>query len=302
MKVEEWQWLLESIRDTLGGVAGGTACVYSTQPLDTTKVKMQTFPSQYRSVLQTLTKTFKTEGIRGLYAGSVPAVLANVGESSSAFLAYGRVSKVFQKITDCKSHEELSLFSKTLCGCFSGVFASFILTPTELIKCRLQTQYIKGTQSNVPKTPFKLAWHIIRNEGALKIMKGWTPTVIREGWGYSFFFGGYEATLVLLNVQQGDELSLWKTAVAGGIGGSSCWAFSYPIDVIKSRVQVSEKAKLTIGMAISDVYKSNGIRGFFNGLTPCLMRAFPGCGVLFVTVEYFKKGFDFLFLNSNQLY
>lgn len=33
-----YKWVLESSRDTFAGVFGGVACVYSTQPLDTTKV------------------------------------------------------------------------------------------------------------------------------------------------------------------------------------------------------------------------------------------------------------------------
>lgn len=39
------------------------------QPLDTVKVKMQTFPSLYSNWIKCFNKTFQLDGIRGLYAG-----------------------------------------------------------------------------------------------------------------------------------------------------------------------------------------------------------------------------------------
>ena len=286
---DRYRWIVESFRDTLAGVLGGLSAVYSTQPLDTTKVKMQTFPNQYKSVIQTISTTFRQEGVRGLYAGSIPAVLANVGESAVAFCAYGRISKGMQYMTGSKSHEELSLRSKATCGALSGCCASFILTPTELVKCRLQTQYLTGkAAAGVPTTPFAMFWHIATKEGPLQLMKGWTPTLLREGWGYFFFFGGYEATKNFL-MDSPDEVCLWKTAVSGGTGGTLCWGFSYPLDIVKSQVQVGTLTPIKVASAI---YKDFGVRGFFRGITPCLMRAFPGCGALFVAVDYTKLAFN----------
>jgi solute carrier family 25 (mitochondrial ornithine transporter) member 2/15 len=66
--------------------AGGVACVYAAQPLDTVKVKMQTFPHLYNGMVDCLVKTFKRDGFaRGLYARSIPAVAANVAENSVLF-------------------------------------------------------------------------------------------------------------------------------------------------------------------------------------------------------------------------
>lgn len=65
---------------------GGVASVYAAQPLDTCKVKMQTFPQLYKGMIDCLVKTYKRDGIaRGLYAGSIPAVAANVAENSVLF-------------------------------------------------------------------------------------------------------------------------------------------------------------------------------------------------------------------------
>lgn len=56
------------------------------QPLDTVKVKMQTFPSLYNGMSRCLLETFRKDGFfRGLYAGTSPAIIANVAENSILF-------------------------------------------------------------------------------------------------------------------------------------------------------------------------------------------------------------------------
>ena len=73
---------------------GGVALVYVGQPLDTIKVKMQTFPKLYTSMIDCMRQTLVKEGfIRGLYAGTVPAIVANVAENSVLFAGYGLCQK-----------------------------------------------------------------------------------------------------------------------------------------------------------------------------------------------------------------
>ncbi|KAG5684872.1 hypothetical protein PVAND_014082 [Polypedilum vanderplanki] len=72
--------------DFTAGSLGALAMVYVSQPLDTVKVKMQTFPKLYTSMINCFITTFKRDGIyRGLYAGTIPAVVANVAENSVLF-------------------------------------------------------------------------------------------------------------------------------------------------------------------------------------------------------------------------
>lgn len=73
---------------------GGAACVFSGQPLDTTKVKMQTFPTLYRGFVHCIVSTYKQVGLRGLYQGTTPALMANIAENSVLFMSYGFCQQV----------------------------------------------------------------------------------------------------------------------------------------------------------------------------------------------------------------
>ena len=51
-----------AIIDLVSGSLGGVATVYVGQPLDTIKVKLQTFPQMYQGATQCGLKTLKAEG------------------------------------------------------------------------------------------------------------------------------------------------------------------------------------------------------------------------------------------------
>lgn len=75
------------------------ATVLVGQPLDTVKVKMQTFPSLYKGMVHCFTQTLRADGItRGLYAGTTPAIVANVAENSVLFAAYGACQRAIATV------------------------------------------------------------------------------------------------------------------------------------------------------------------------------------------------------------
>lgn len=81
--------LVLTSRPSLCRPTGGTACVLSGQPFDTTKVKMQTFPTMYRGFVHCFVSTLRQVGVRGLYKGTSPALVANISENAVLFLSYG---------------------------------------------------------------------------------------------------------------------------------------------------------------------------------------------------------------------
>jgi len=64
-------------------------------------------------------------------------------------------------------------------------------------------------------------------------------TIIREVPCYAGQFGAYFATKKAICRAKGcdeKELTLLHQFFAGGVGGFFCWFFSYPQDVIKTRL------------------------------------------------------------------
>uniref|UniRef100_A0A672QE58 Solute carrier family 25 member 15b n=1 Tax=Sinocyclocheilus grahami TaxID=75366 RepID=A0A672QE58_SINGR len=91
--------VVQAIIDLSAGAIGGTACVLSGQPLDTAKVKMQTFPTLYRGFVHCFVSTYRQVGLRGLYQGTTPALMANIAENSVLFMCYGFCQEVVRFVS-----------------------------------------------------------------------------------------------------------------------------------------------------------------------------------------------------------
>lgn len=83
---------------------------------------------------------------------------------------------------------------------------------------------------------------------------------------------------------------------AGGVGGIVFWLVTYPVDVIKSRIQVNNEGNIL--SVFQRIIKNEGVLVLYNGLLPTLIRTVPATATLFVTYEYCKKILHYL---SNDL-
>lgn len=90
--------------------------------------------------------------------------------------------------------------------------------------------------------------------------------------------------------------SAFYTLMAGGFAGTFSWLVSFPVDVVKSRLQIDGmdgKAKYNGAIdCMKQSYKSEGWKFFTRGLGPTLLRAFPMNAVCFLVVSYVMKFFN----------
>ena len=137
--------------------------MYVGQPLDTVKVKIQTFPTVYRNALHCFVQTFKQDGIaRGLYAGTVPSLAANISENAVLFCAYGMCKKIVAKLVRKSSVSILNPLENALAGSAAAFFSSFTLCPTELVKCRLQAMREMATKGQLEGGLERLKMYVTR--------------------------------------------------------------------------------------------------------------------------------------------
>lgn len=88
--------------------------------------------------------------------------------------------------------------------------------------------------------------------------------------------------------QKREDIPAWKIALFGGIAGEVLWLASYPMDVIKSKMQTDaldksqQRYKGTID-CIRKTWVTEGALGFWRGIAPTLMRAMPVSAGTFFT-------------------
>nr|NP_572639.2 uncharacterized protein Dmel_CG1628, isoform B [Drosophila melanogaster]AAF46607.2 uncharacterized protein Dmel_CG1628, isoform B [Drosophila melanogaster] len=287
---------VEGLIDFLAGSLGGAAQVYVSQPLDTVKVKLQTFPEAYRGMLDCFLSTYRKDGVlRGLYAGSVPAVFANVAENSVLFAAYGGCQKFVAFCVGKETAGDLTTVQNACAGSLAACFSTLTLCPTELIKCKLQAlremkNFVEPAHPQDIRTPWTLTRYIWRTEGIRGFYRGLSSTFLREMPGYFFFFGSYEGTRELLrrDDQSKDDIGPLRTMIAGAIGGVCLWTSTFPADVIKSRIQVKNLNESMFAVG-ADIVRREGVLALYRGLLPSVLRTIPATATLFVVYEYTKR-------------
>lgn len=110
----------------MAGVAVG-------HPLDTVKVHLQTQDAtnlKYKGTMDCLRSLVAKEGIRGVYRGVTSPLLGVAGINAIVFGIYGNVQKRMIDPNSIQSH--------AIAGAVAGLFQSFICSPIELAKSRLQ--------------------------------------------------------------------------------------------------------------------------------------------------------------------
>ncbi|KAJ1196516.1 hypothetical protein NDU88_000386 [Pleurodeles waltl] len=289
--------VVQTLINLTAGAMGGVACVVSGQPFDTVKVKMQTFPSMYRGFMDCTISTYHHEGIRGLYQGTTPALLANVAENAVLFACYDFSQQLVTRLSGLQSISDLSDVQKAAAGSISSIFSSMVLCPTELVKCRLQALHEMKLSGKTDKAFQSSTWSVVhtifKTEGLPGFFQGMTSTWLREVPGYFFFFGGYELsrTLFTYTGQTKENLGAVPLTVSGGIGGACFWLSVYPIDSVKSRIQVLSMAGKQKGFLYSflHILRNEGFLALYSGLMPTVIRAFPSNGALFLAYEMTRK-------------
>ena len=111
----------------------------------------------------------------------------------------------------------------------------------------------------------------------------------REVPQFTVYYPIYEGVCTLLSPHsKGDKTNTaaWKIWIAGGAAGVGCWIITYPIDVIKTRVQAAPpgtyKGFMDCGVKL---YREGGPRIFANGLIPTIYRAAALHSAIFLVYE-----------------
>eukprot|EP00588_Corethron_pennatum_P010074 CAMPEP_0194271108 /NCGR_PEP_ID=MMETSP0169-20130528/4979_1 /TAXON_ID=218684 /ORGANISM="Corethron pennatum, Strain L29A3" /LENGTH=284 /DNA_ID=CAMNT_0039013385 /DNA_START=77 /DNA_END=931 /DNA_ORIENTATION=+ len=156
-----------------------------------------------------------------------------------------------------------NLIESIAMGGASCVFAVNFTHPIELVKTRMQ---VSGSGlGHVVGTTF-------RNEGAAAFWKGIVWAWGREASYASIKLGGYAPVRDAIGAGNKDSpfyLKFAAGAITGGVG--SC--VGNPFDVLKTMAQANKGEAVGLAQLVGNMYKDQGMAGFYRGLSANVMRA-----------------------------
>jgi len=237
--MDDGQVALNPTIDFIAGTAAGVAGLVVGFPFDTVKVRFQNpaVASKYHSTIHAITSIVREERFVGLYKGIMAPLAIVALMNGLVFASY----KFLLKIQLDNPTSIPTIAQIALAGAGSGIVSSIVTTPTELIKIRQQSLLTRTTAREV-------VLQIVHESGLAGLYRGITVTALRD-CNYGAYFAAYEATCRYLSsssttspdplVQAETRLSWLALLLAGGIAGIAGWLATFPLDVVKTRMQSS---------------------------------------------------------------
>eukprot|EP01134_Creolimax_fragrantissima_P001016 CFRG1016T1 len=189
---------------------------------------------------------------------------------------------------------ENTSYDAVVCGSLSGLLSRMCIAPLDVIKIRLQLQVepISGInritrKATAANAGYYRGWiHAMRTvvleEGATALFKGnLTADLLYLGFGAAQF-GFYNEWR-----KQFTPVSNTMAFLGGGLAGSVATVVTYPLDLMRTRLAAQGEPKIykSLTHAIGELYKIDGVRGFYRGLIPTIVQIFPYMSLQFCLYE-----------------
>ncbi|KAF9240468.1 mitochondrial carrier [Melanogaster broomeanus] len=309
-----------------GSIAGITAKVFE-HPFDLTKVRLQSqvldATARFNGPLDCLAKTWNLDETP-LTQGLPAPIVGAMAENAFLFLSYSQLQDGIRWINEQPLSQELTVSQLALAGAGAGAITSFVLTPVELVKCKMQVQMLAPVSAvSISSTPSGPTATAILGSTPVKVQQlpgpisvlmsvirntGFRGTLIRETVGGSAWFACKEFVGMQLRrrrakasgtqVTRKDILS-WESALSGACAGAVFNFSTFPADTVKSAIQTEEELRprgkgvpppTFLGIAKA-MYKAQGIRGFYAGCGITVARSIPSSAIIFLIYDGLSKRF-----------
>ncbi|XP_053295191.1 solute carrier family 25 member 55a isoform X1 [Pleuronectes platessa] len=309
-----------------GGIAGivGVTCVF---PIDLAKTRLQNQrhgQQVYKSMMDCLVKTVKSEGYFGMYRGAAVNLTLVTPEKAIKLAA----NDLFRHHLS-KDGKGLTVFKEMLAGCGAGMCQVVVTTPMEMLKIQLQDagRLVAQQQKPVMMTPAKLvatntvlsrsynsvasapravsatqiAKELLQTQGIRGLYRGLGATLMRDV-PFSMVYFPLFANLNRLGKPSPEGSSPFYWAFFSGCAaGSTAAVFVNPCDVVKTRLQSmskvsSEETYTGVVDCVSKIMRKEGPSGFLKGAGCRALVIAPLFGI--AQVMYFVGVGEYILDNS----
>lgn len=163
---------------------------------DLIKVRLQTQPlhpvPHYSGAFDCFRKVLAADGARGLFRGVSMPLLGATVENATLFATYNQTQRALRYLcgSTVDSNKPLPFSMLGIAAAVSGATTGFVLTPLELIKCKMQVQTMAGIRQ---RSPAALVADMLREDGIRGLWVGLTGMLLRETGGGVAWFLTFEA-------------------------------------------------------------------------------------------------------------
>jgi solute carrier family 25 folate transporter 32 len=242
----------------------------------------------YGGILNAFRQIHREEGVRGFFKGFYMSLLSQALASSFFFWIYEQRKQ--------KYHQQYSpMTAVALASLEAGVIATLFTQPFWVIKTRM----LLNVQPNISEAAnfWAKTKEIHAQHGAKGFLKGMGVNLVLACLGISqmYIYEGSRMLYDKISVPQ----SAWseKNFVCGGVSKVLSGLLMYPLTTVRTRLQQNQFVSEGEGEkyrgareVVVRAWREEGVRGFYKGLGPNILKGIPQKGLYFYAYELIKEG------------
>ncbi|XP_034036178.1 mitochondrial coenzyme A transporter SLC25A42-like [Thalassophryne amazonica] len=275
--------VLESL---LCGAFAGAVAKTVIAPLDRTKIIFQVSSKRFsaKEAFRLISCTYMREGLLSLWRGNSATMARVVPCAAIQFCSHKQYKKLLGSYYGFQSRA-LPPFPRFLAGSLAGTTAVVLTYPLDLVRARMA---VTGKEKyHSIKHVFV---QIFKEEGVKTLYRGFAPTVLGviPYAGISFFT--YETLKKLHTEKTGrSEPYPFERLAFGACAGLFGQSASYPLDVIRRRMQTAgvtgSSCSTILGTMRKIVSHEGFVRGLYKGLSMNWVKGPIAVGISFTTFD-----------------
>ncbi|CAH2083542.1 unnamed protein product [Euphydryas editha] len=275
------------ITSLLAGATAGAIAKTVIAPLDRTKINFQTshIPYSWRAAVRFLYHSARTEGWTALWRGNSATMARIMPYAAIQFTSHEQWKKLLGVDTQQSAQE--SPVRLLIAGSLAGVTSQSATYPLDLARARMAVADYRSLRAMFKR--------VVREEGFTTLYRGYPATVmgVIPYAGVSFFT--YDSLRHLYIDYTGAQPSGVTNVVCGGAAGALAQSASYPLDIVRRRMQTAPRRPdrsypyPTLAATLAAVYRTEGWRGFYKGLSMNWIKGPISVGISFATYDAIKS-------------
>ncbi|VDM33948.1 unnamed protein product [Hydatigera taeniaeformis] len=282
------------------GLTSGVVTTAVLHPLELAKIRLQVNEG-YGAVkarptsshfIGTMLEVYRGRGFAGLYQGATPNMMGNAVSWGLYFLFYGALKNYAQDSDESKTLKPCEYLG--LAGIsgrnvtFVGLVVLWLTNPIWVVKTRMCLQY-ETLGASYRLTTWSTLMEVWRVEGIRGLYRGIVPGMVGVSSGaVQFLF--YEELRNFYNLSYHQRpidthLKTSEYVLMGIVAKAMAIALTYPHQVARTRLQEQHRNYGSLTNLLKTIWKYEGLRGFYKGLLPNILRTAPSGGLMFVVYE-----------------
>lgn len=182
-----------------------------------------------------------------------------------------------------KSRSLSPVVKSFLAGSLSGTCSTLLFQPLDLVKTRIQAAVcVKGAPR---ASMMAIVSSVIQKDKITGLWRGLVPSITRCVPGIGIYF----STIHCLKGRFGTSQTPLESMLIGGSARSVAVVTMIPFTVLKTRYESGEFKYKNMFRGLITIYKLEGVKGLFSGLTPTLLRDVPFSGLYFMFYTQLKQ-------------